>query len=87
MSYSVTYMNHKGAGCMRTFPNEERLEKFVRTLRTAATIYKDGKPIGAVWFAPGEADDQRIRWNWCFESSDPNMTDGPRGEANWRQRQ
>ena len=65
--YQVTYMDRKGAGCMRAFSNAARVEKFISTLRREATVRQDGKIVGGVEDCTGKFDDKRLKWFWWLE--------------------
>lgn len=66
MSVQIHYMDRKGAGCMRTFSDENALAKFCETLRREARITLNGKEIGTVYKGSG-FDDPRRKWGWNFE--------------------
>ena len=65
--YQVTYMNKKGAGCMRAFSDTAKVEKFISTLRHEATVRQNGEVVGGIEYRPGEWDDKRLKWFWWLE--------------------
>jgi len=67
VNYTVTYMDRRGAGCVRTFHDEESLRAFVSKLHMPATIWIGDRQIGSVYRASGEVDDGRVKWLWNFE--------------------
>ncbi len=66
MSVQIHYMDKKGAGCMRTFTDENALSAFCENLRREAKITLNGKPIGEVFRMDGQ-DNPRRKWAWSFE--------------------
>lgn len=64
----VTYLDRKGAGCMRSFPDRESCQAFISKLRCIATVRENGEEIGKVEYRPGDADDSRVKWIWWIEA-------------------
>jgi len=68
MRLKVTWMDRRGAGCVRYFDTEVDLERFVHRLHCEATIFRGDREIGSVYRASGEVADKRVKWLWSFET-------------------
>ena len=66
-SITVTYFNKNGAFVMHHFGDIEAVSKFLATLKAVAEVSENGEKIGAVEYAPGLADDKRVKWVWWLE--------------------
>jgi hypothetical protein len=70
--YQVLYMDRKGAGNMRAFPDSDAVVKFLKGLRCEATVINgSGEQVGEVTDAHKgyhNPDDKRVRWLWWMEN-------------------
>ena len=62
MNYQVYWIDHRGAGCMRAFSDEDALVRFIKRLRQIAIIYDESSRV------VGGIKRDYHRWLWWFES-------------------
>ena len=68
----VTWIDRRGAGCVRQFIAPSRADdvlRFLKTLKCEVTVRASDaeEPIGGVWDVQGYADDKRLRWSWWLD--------------------
>jgi len=68
--YTITWMDRRGAGRMRSFTDADALADFCDTLRREATIRRNGRIVGEVAREDHAADGRR-KWRWHFDEDAP----------------
>ena len=74
--HQVNYLNHRGAGVMRAFPDESALQAFISRLQHTATVRdENGNDVGRVWH------DRHDGWLWYYEKGCGESPPGAPGIA------
>lgn len=65
---TVEWTDRQGAQRLCNFIKKKECANFLSKLRRPATVHdSDDRVVGGIEYAPGEADDKRIKWAWWLE--------------------